>query len=92
MLILHDVALAENMLTVSTSPSMVFMHQASHSGIVMLKVVPVRLRNGRKTLETCAVLDDSPEQTIIPPAAVYHLGLVGKEEVLSLRTIRQQVV
>ncbi|XP_063321729.1 uncharacterized protein LOC134619834 [Pelmatolapia mariae] len=92
LLILHDVAAAESVLTVNTSSSMVFLDQVSHSGRVMLKVVPVRLQNGEKTLDTYAVLDDGSERTIILPAAVHHLGLVGTEEILSLRTIRQEIV
>ncbi|KAK0149995.1 hypothetical protein N1851_009229 [Merluccius polli] len=90
--VLHDVAQTETVLTVSTSPSMIYIDQISHSGRVMLKVVPVRLHNGKKTLSTYAVLDDGSERTIILPAAVHHLGLKGKEEILSLRTIRQDKV
>lgn len=78
---LHDVAQTETVLTVSTSPSMMYMDQISHSGRLMLKVVPVRLHNGRKTLNTYAVLDDGSERTIILPAVVHHLGLKVKEEI-----------
>lgn len=58
----------------------------------MLKVVPVQLHNGKKTLNTYAVLDDGSERTIILPAAVQYRNLKGKEELLSLRTIRQDNV
>ena len=85
----HDVAQTETILTVSTSHSTIYMDQISHSGRVMLKVVPVHLHNGKKALNTYAVLDDGSERTIILPAAVQHLGLKGKEKILSLRTIRQ---
>ncbi|CAL9684695.1 unnamed protein product [Knipowitschia caucasica] len=54
--VLHDVAQAESILTVNTTSSMVFVDQASHSGRVMLKVVPVRIYNGSKYMDTHAVL------------------------------------
>ncbi len=57
----------------------------------MLKVVPVQLRHGKK-LNTHAVLDDRFEQTIILATAAQHLGLHGEEELLTLKTIRQEVV
>lgn len=84
---LHDVAQTKTILTVSTSPNMIYMDQT-----VMLKVVPVQLHNGKKTLNIYAVLDDGSERTIILPAAVQYLNLKGKEELLSLRTIRQDKV
>ncbi|KAL0199202.1 hypothetical protein M9458_007742, partial [Cirrhinus mrigala] len=93
--VLHEVAEAvENqiILTVSTTNSQVYLDQASHSGRVMLKVVPVRLRSGKRFLDTHAVLDDGSEKTIILPAAVKHLHLEGPEEVLALRTIRHDLV
>lgn len=64
---------------------MIYMDQTSHSGRVMLKVVPVQLHNGTKT-------DNGSERRIIIPAAAYYLGLKGKEETLSLETIRQDKV
>ncbi|XP_034095661.1 uncharacterized protein LOC117562007 [Gymnodraco acuticeps] len=92
LIILHDVALTLTVLTVTASSSVVFTNQVSRSGKVMLKVVPVRLQNGKKTLDTYTVLDDGSERTIILPAAARHLGLLGQEEVISLRTIRQEIV
>ncbi|KAL0147788.1 hypothetical protein M9458_056904 [Cirrhinus mrigala] len=93
--VLHEVAEAvenQSILTVSTTNSQVYLDQASHSGRVMLKVVPVRLRSGKRFLDTHAVLDDGSEKTIILPAAVKHLRLEGPEEVLALRTIRHDLV
>lgn len=80
---LHDVAQTETVLTVSTSPNTIYMDQTSHSGRVMLKVVPLLLHNGKKTLDTYAVLDDGSERTIILPGAVQYLNLKGKEEFVS---------
>lgn len=90
--LLHDVDQTETVLTVSTSPGMIYMDQTSYSGRVMLKVVPVQLHNGKKTLDTYAILDDGSERTIILPAAAHYLGLKGKEGILSLSTIRQDMV
>lgn len=94
LLVLHEVALTVNqsILTVNTPSSKVYVGQASHSGRVMLKVVPVKLHYGKKTLDTHAVLDDGSERTIILPSAAQHLGLQEEEEILPLRTIRQDVV
>lgn len=93
--VLHEVAVAvenQSILTVSTTNSQVYLDQTSHSGRVMLKVVPVRLRSGKRFLDTHAVLDDGSEKTIILPAAAKHLHLEGPEEVLALRTIRHDLV
>ncbi len=45
-----------------------------------------------KTLNTFAVLDDGSEKTVILEAAEKHLGLKGTDEVLTLRTVRQDIV
>lgn len=94
LLVLHDLAEAKrrdpNILTVSTNR--VFLAPISHSGRVMLKVVPIQLHHQRKSLDTYALLDDGSEKTIILPAAVKSLGLMQEEETLSLRTIRQDVI
>ncbi|XP_067219120.1 uncharacterized protein [Chanodichthys erythropterus] len=93
--VLHEVAVTvenQSILTLSTTTSQVYLDQASHSGRVMLKVVPVRLRSGKRFLDTHAVLDDGSERTIILPAAVKHLGLKGSEETLTLRTIRHDLI
>ena len=56
-----------------------------------LKVVPIIISHGSKSLHTYAILDDGAERTIILPAAVRHLELKGEAESLALRTIRQDV-
>lgn len=90
LLVLHEVA--TKAFTVTASSSMVYVSQSSHSSRVMVKVVPVQLHSRGKTLDTYAVLDDGSERTILLPAAARHLGLQKEDEVLSLRTIRQDVV
>lgn len=95
LLILHEVVAQDpqlNILTVSTPTNAVHLDHASHSGRVMLKVVPVLLRHGKRTLNTHAVLDDGSERTVILAAAVKHLGLCGEVESLKLKTIRQDVL
>ncbi|XP_041839808.1 uncharacterized protein LOC121638843 [Melanotaenia boesemani] len=59
---------------------------------VYLKVVPVIVSNGQKSLHTYAVLDDGAERTIILTEATHQLGLAGETESMALRTIRQDVV
>lgn len=58
---------------------------------VYLKVIPVIVSNGAKTLHTYAILDDGAERTIILTEATQHLGLAGEVESMALRTIRQDV-
>ncbi|XP_039457579.1 uncharacterized protein LOC120434117 [Oreochromis aureus] len=92
--VLHDLVEAKkrdpNILTVSTS--MVYLDYSSHSGRVMLKVVPIQLHHGGKSLDTFAVLDDGSEKTVVLPAAVKSLGLEQEEATPSLRTIRRDVI
>nr|XP_054592608.1 uncharacterized protein LOC107395320 [Nothobranchius furzeri]XP_054592609.1 uncharacterized protein LOC107395320 [Nothobranchius furzeri] len=92
--VLHDLVEAKkrdpNILTVSTS--MVYLDYSSHSGRVMLKVVPIQLHHGGKSLDTFAVLDDGSEKTVVLPAAVESLGLEQEEATLALRTIRRDVI
>ncbi|XP_076733061.1 uncharacterized protein LOC143413643 [Maylandia zebra] len=70
---------------------MVYLDQVTHSGRVMLKVVPVTLHNNGRSLSTYAILDDGSERTIVLSAAVHYLQLNITEESLKLRTIRQEV-
>ncbi|KAK7926211.1 hypothetical protein WMY93_008521 [Mugilogobius chulae] len=58
---------------------------------VLLKISKVLLRSEDKCLETYAVLDDGSERTILLQSAAKQLGLKGSEEVMALRTVRQEV-
>ena len=60
-------------------------------GKVYLKVLPIIISHGTKSLQTYAILDDGAEHTIILPAEVRDLGLRGRAESL-VRTVRQDVV
>ncbi|KAJ8369137.1 hypothetical protein SKAU_G00091650 [Synaphobranchus kaupii] len=48
-------------------------------------------KNGGRSLEAYAVLDDGSERTILLHAAAQELGLRGQPEDLALRTVRQDV-
>ncbi|CAI5670381.1 unnamed protein product [Oreochromis niloticus] len=58
---------------------------------VLLKMVRVCIYNGKRKLETYAILDDGSERTILLHSAAQELGLQGKREELALRTIRQDI-
>ncbi|XP_073669326.1 uncharacterized protein [Paramisgurnus dabryanus] len=60
-------------------------------GRLLLKVVEVTLRNGNKSLDTYAILDDGSERTILLHPAAQKLQLIGESESLKLRTVRQDV-
>ncbi|XP_052405908.1 uncharacterized protein LOC127951863 [Carassius gibelio] len=81
---------SENCL-VSTSTDVLYVDRPSATSRVLLKVVRVLLRNGGRTLDTYAILDDGSERTMLLPEAVDILNLQKKPEELALRTIRQEV-
>lgn len=58
---------------------------------VLLKVSKVVLRNGDRTMEAYAILDDGSERTILLHSAAQQLGLKGEPEDLPLRTVRQEL-
>lgn len=49
------------------------------------------MKNGNKSLETYAVLDDGSEWTILLQSAAKQLGIKGCKEMLALCTVRQEV-
>lgn len=55
----------------------------------MLKVVPILIHHGGRTLSTYAVLDDRSERSMLLPKAAKTLGIKGIPEDLPLRTVRQ---
>ena len=63
----------------------------SGSAKVMLKIVRVHLHHGDRVLDTYAVLDDGSERTLLLASAANKLGLQGREENLTLRTIRRDL-
>ncbi|XP_076847529.1 uncharacterized protein LOC143493189 [Brachyhypopomus gauderio] len=81
---------AENCL-VNTANKVMYVDRPAYNCKVLLKISKVLLRNGDKSLETYAVLDDGSERTILLQPAAKLLGLRGSKEVLALRTVRQEV-
>ncbi|KAJ8334196.1 hypothetical protein SKAU_G00398350 [Synaphobranchus kaupii] len=68
-----------------------YVDRSTYSHKVLLKVSKVLLRNGSKSLEAYAVLDDGSEWTIILHAADQHLGLQRQPEKLALRIVREDL-
>jgi len=64
---------------------------SKQGGKVYLKVVPVIISHGSKSLHTYAILDEEAEHTITLPGAIQHLELKGKPESLALQMICQDV-
>lgn len=58
---------------------------------MLLKMVKVLLYNGKRRIETYAILDDGSERTILLHSAAHELGLQGPSEDLALRMIRQDI-
>ncbi|KAE8281784.1 hypothetical protein D5F01_LYC19167 [Larimichthys crocea] len=54
-------------------------------------MVKVLLYNGKRRIETYAILDDGSERTILLHSAAHELGLQGPSEDLALRMIRQDI-
>ena len=76
---------------VNTATEVLYLDRPTDRNRVLLKVIKVILRHGRRTLDTYAILDDGAERTMLLPAAAEKLGLQGTPESLALRTIRQDV-
>ncbi|XP_024865045.1 uncharacterized protein LOC119617585 [Kryptolebias marmoratus] len=76
---------------VNTANKVRYVDRPVYNCKVLLKISKVLLRNGDKSLETYAVLDDGSERTILLQSAAKLLGLKGSKEVLDLRTVRQEV-
>lgn len=89
--VLHGAAKSDSRVYLITPRDQAALSNSKQGGKVYLKVVPIIINHGRKSLNTYAILDDGAERTIILPAAVQHLGLKGKTETLMLRTICQDV-
>ncbi|KAL0151615.1 hypothetical protein M9458_051478 [Cirrhinus mrigala] len=90
--VLHRIAeQGPSIMLVTTSSDRIYVTPPSPTRRVYLKVTPVLLWKGEKTIRTYAILDDGAQRSIILPAAVQQLGLQGKKEVMALRTIRHDV-
>ncbi|KAK0137358.1 hypothetical protein N1851_026443 [Merluccius polli] len=89
--VLHRVAKPGPSLFLVTPLDRATLKRSNQGRRVYLKVVPVLVRNGKRSLHTYTILDDGAERTILLPAAAQHLNLKGEEESLALRTIRHDV-
>lgn len=92
--ILHEVnakSVKEGTCLVSSATEILHLDKPSDSTRVLLKVIRVLLRNGDKTLDTYAILDDGSDRTMLLSSAAQQLGLTGTPEDLALRTIRQDI-
>lgn len=74
-----------------SSTGVLYLDRPVENNRVLLKVIPVYLHYGGRTLDTFAVLDDGSERTMLLPAAAQALGVQGAPEALPLRTIRQDI-
>ncbi|XP_073764219.1 uncharacterized protein [Danio rerio] len=76
---------------VSSTSQTLYLDRPTSGKQVLLKLSRVVIRNGDRSLETYAVLDDGLERTILLHEAAQRLGLQGTIEDLALRTVRQEV-
>ncbi|KAI3371288.1 hypothetical protein L3Q82_023902 [Scortum barcoo] len=74
---------------VTVQPASYCLDPSWRSSCVLLKMVKVFLYNGKRRIETYAILDDGSERTILLHNAAQQLGLQGQCEELALRTICQ---
>ncbi|KAK7881024.1 hypothetical protein WMY93_030613 [Mugilogobius chulae] len=89
--VLHNVAKSNSQVYLVTPRSQATFSNSRQGGKVYLKVVPIIISHSDKSMKTYAILDDGAERTIILPDAAKYLGLKGKTETLTLRTVRQDI-
>ncbi|KAK0150703.1 hypothetical protein N1851_008173 [Merluccius polli] len=75
--VLHTIAKPGPRVYLITPEDRASLANSKQGGKVYLKVVPIVISHGSKSLHTYAILDDGAERTIILPAAVRHLELKG---------------
>lgn len=92
--ILHDVNSNKSATVMFTSSplELLYMDKLNRSHKVILKVVSVNLHHGERTLKTYAILDDGADRSNPLHQAVQCLGLTTQPEIISLRTVRQDVI
>uniref|UniRef100_A0AAV2LF82 Gag protein n=1 Tax=Knipowitschia caucasica TaxID=637954 RepID=A0AAV2LF82_KNICA len=57
----------------------------------LLKIAPILVHYGGRTINSFAILDDGSERSMLLPAAAKALGMKGTPEDLPLRTVRQDI-
>ncbi|KAL0153880.1 hypothetical protein M9458_050801 [Cirrhinus mrigala] len=94
LLILHDInykSVKDTSPASSSTAETLYLDKNGTDSRVLLKVVRDLLRYNNHTLDTCTILDDGSERTILLFAAAQKLNLKGEKEELSIRTIHQKV-
>ncbi|XP_023818591.1 uncharacterized protein LOC111948691 [Oryzias latipes] len=86
----HEVAKQESCLTSSASNTL-YLDRPGAGSRVMLKVVPILIHYGGRTLSAFAILDDGSERSMLLPSAAKALGIKWTPEDLPLRTVRQDI-
>lgn len=90
--VLHSIAQdGPNSVLLTTFYERAYLTSPSLTGRVYLKVVPVLLWRGKRSVSTYAILHDGAQRSIILPAAVQQLGIEGREKIVALRTIRHDI-
>lgn len=91
LLALHEVNTRTKVTQTQPTADVLYLERPTYNRKVLLKVTKVIIKNGSRSLEAYAVLDDGSERTILLHAAAEELGLKGMPEDLQLRTIRQEI-
>lgn len=89
--VLHEVNVRTEATQSQPTADVLYLDRPTYNRKVLLKVTKVIIRNGDRSIEAYAVLDDGSERTILLHAAAKELGLKGRPEDIALRTIRQEI-
>ena len=81
----------ENSVLLNTTNEVLYVDRPAAGRKVLLKISKVLLRNGDRSMEAFAILDDGSERTILLHAAAQQLGLKEHPETITLRTVRQEL-
>ncbi|XP_051515410.1 uncharacterized protein LOC127418721 [Myxocyprinus asiaticus] len=83
-----DQAISTNSCQFNTMNEILLIHKPPTSRKVLLKIIKVILKSGKRRMIAYAILDDGSERTILLHDAAQKLGLKEQPEDLSLRTVR----
>lgn len=86
----QDQTEAANSVLLNTTKKVLNVDKPPADRKALLKLSMVLLRNGERTMETFAILDDGSERIILH-AVAHQLGLKGQPEDITLRTVRQEM-
>ncbi|XP_051980634.1 uncharacterized protein LOC127641859 [Xyrauchen texanus] len=80
----HDDTADTNTCLLNTMNEILLIHKPPTSRKVLLKIIKVILRNGKRKMDAYAIQDDGSERTILLHNAAQQLGLKGQPEDLPL--------